>query len=307
MNAKTENCLHATAARCAQALLLAMFAGLWVPAATLRAADSAIVVPGESQSPALAVIFEPFAQLLDHHLVERRLPSGGLVSAFDYSRALADPGTRYLLQRQRERLAAFDPSTLDSRPRALAFWINAYNVFMIDVLLTEPVDGEPAQSVKDYGSLLNPFALFEQQRFDVGGQLHSLQQIELDILLGETFAERGWKDARVHFMVNCASVGCPALRRELYTAANVDAYMAENTRLALDTPLHLRLDGANLRVTSLFDWYSDDFTDESGSIEAWIRAHGSAESRQAAAASQRIRFIDYDWRLNSPANVFGTE
>ena len=138
--------------------------------------------------------------------------------------------------------------------------------------------------------------------FDVGGRSYSLQEIELDVLLGERFSARGWKDARVHFMVNCASVGCPPLRRRIYTAENIDPMLAENTRRALDTPLHLDRAGDVLRLSSLFDWYAADFVGQSGSVEAFIRDHGSSSAKAKLEATDAVEFIDYDWSLNSPEN-----
>jgi len=248
-------------------------------------------------------VFEPYQALLTRHLAERELPGGGLVSAFDYRAALAADVSLDLLAGQRRRLAEFDTALLETRRQALVFWINAYNFFMIDYILRNPDDGEPPDSVRDYGTLLSPYRVFELKLFDVGGRDYSLQEIELDVLLGERFAARGWKDARVHFMVNCASVGCPPLREQVYTAENIDAMLAENTRRALDTPLHLERDGKTLRVTSLFDWYAEDFAARSGSVEGFIRDYGSRRARARLEATETIEFIAYDWSLNTPENL----
>lgn len=263
---------------------------------------SMVLADASTSVPEPAVVFSPYQQLLERHLTERELPAGGLVSAFDYRAALACPDSMALLDEQRDRLARVDPGELDTRASALAFWVNAYNYFMLDFLLRNPENGRPVDSVRDFGNLLNPYRLFERKLFDVGGRDYSLQEIELEVLLGKAFAARGWKDARVHFMVNCASVGCPPLRLRVYTAENIEAMLAENTRLALDTPLHLERDGDTLRVTSLFDWYADDFVEQSGSVRDFIGEHGSDRARDKLQATESIEFIDYDWSLNSPEN-----
>ena len=262
----------------------------------------ALASPLAASGPDLQQVYAPYQQLLERHLTERRLAQGGLISAFDYRAALASPESMDLLEQQRQRLAQFDPARLDTRAPALAFWINAYNYFMLDHLLRNPDDGQPVESVRDYGSLINPYAVFKRKLCDVGGRQYSLQEIELEMLLGQAFAERGWKDARVHFMVNCASVGCPPLRARIYTEKNLEAMLAENTRLALDTPLHLNLDGDTLRVTRLFDWYADDFVEQSGSVRAFIGEYGSQRARKRLRSAEDIEFIDYDWSLNSPEN-----
>ena len=271
--------------------------------ALIAALMTVLAAPAAASDSDLQQVYTPYQKLLERHLVERELPSGGMISAFDYRAALASPESTELLEQQRGRLAQFDPNRLESRALALAFWINAYNYFMLDHLLTNPADqATPVDSVRDYGSLFNPYAVFKRKLFDVADRAYSLQEIELEVLLGESYAERGWKDARVHFMVNCASVGCPPLRARLYTAANVEDMLSENTRLALDTPLHLKPDANALRVTSLFDWYADDFVEQSGSVRGFIREYGSARARQRLRAAEEIEFIDYDWSLNSPEN-----
>jgi len=276
----------------------------WIRKALLCLAIPALLAGLPSPTPAAGAVsaFESYQALLTRHLVERELPGGGLVSAFDYREALAADKTSELLDEQRRRLAGFDIALLETRELSLAFWVNAYNFFMIDYILSNSDGGAPPDSVRDYGTLFNPYRVFERKLFDVGGRKYSLQEIELDVLLGESFAARGWKDARVHFMVNCASVGCPALRQQIYTAGNVEAMLAENTRRALDTPLHLERDGNTLRVTSLFDWYAADFDAQSGSLEAFIRDHGSERAKARLEATDAVEFIDYDWSLNTREN-----
>ncbi|WP_376696766.1 DUF547 domain-containing protein [Wenzhouxiangella sp. EGI_FJ10305] len=251
----------------------------------------------------VAELFEPYGKLLERHVSEHDLDTGGLVSSFDYRAAMAERDSRELIEGQRQRLAEFESDEFDSRDDAVAFWINAYNFFMIAHLVDNPEDGEVVDSVKDYGSLFNPFRVFERERFKVAGHERSLDEMEKEILLGEDFSERGWKDARVHFAVNCASVGCPPLRKIPYTAANVERLLDENTRRALLTPLHLHIEGDTARLTSLFDWYASDFEQAAGSIDSFIKDHLDEERAANFDATEQSRFIDYDWQLNSPSNI----
>lgn len=247
-------------------------------------------------------LYAPFQQLLERHLEEKDLPGGGLVTAFDYRAALVADDTFELLETQNRRLAAFDPDTLATREHAVAFWLNAYNYFMIAYLLENPRRGELVGSVRDYGSLFNPYRVFGRDAFDVGGSQYSLDEIEKEILLGDAYREKGWKEARVHFAVNCASVGCPPLRETIYTPPALDRVLDENTRRALLTERHLKLDGDTLYLTRLFDWYENDYAEEEGSVPNFIRKYASEDLREAIEHSNRIRFIDYDWDLNEPRN-----
>ncbi|ERS86572.1 hypothetical protein Q667_16145 [Marinobacter sp. C1S70] len=249
-------------------------------------------------------LFKGYQSLLASYVIEQRLPGGGLVSAFDYLAALNDNATPQLLARQRTLLQEFDPRTLDGREESVAFWINAYNFFMVFQILTERPGDELVSSVWDYGGRLNPFVdnVFERERFSVGGRDYSLDGIEKGILLGEEYADKGWKDARVHFAVNCASVGCPPLRAQLYTADNLEQLLEENTRLAFNTPRHLRVSGDTLYLTELFKWYEEDFRQAAGSAKAFISKWATVEIAALVKGSAAVDSISYDWALNRPEN-----
>lgn len=249
-------------------------------------------------------LFEPFQTLLERHLTEQQLPGGGLVTGFDYEEALQRTETQALLGKQAEALAAFDPAGLEGRARSVAFWINAYNFFMIEQILTERPDGELVSSVWDYGGRVNPFRdnIFQRSLFTIGGQDYSLDRMEKDILLGQEYQQKGWKDARVHFAVNCASVGCPPLRQAIYTEDNLETLLTENTRLALNTPRHLAIDGATLKLSAIFDWYRADFEEEAGSVRNFIRQWSDTGIGTRVNQTDAIDYLNYDWSLNRPEN-----
>lgn len=280
-------------------LALVMLAGAaFAPQGAVAAEDDGDAAPDAW----MKTLWAPFQSLLDAHLEEKTTERGGLVSAFDYRAALDDERTADWLETQSRRLAEFDRDRLDQRGIAVAFWLNAYNYFMIEYILQNPHRGELIESVRDYGHLFNPYRVFGREVFDVGGRKYSLSEIENDVLLGDAFRDKGWKEARVHFAVNCASVGCPPLRTQVYLPGNVDELMTENTRRALNTDRHLHRDGDTLRVSSLFDWYASDYVEEAGSVEAFILAYADEEVREKVENTRRMRFIDYDWTLNSPGN-----
>ena len=256
------------------------------------------------QAAVSETVYAPFQTLLNQHVIERTLPGNGLVSAFDYSGALADESTDDLLREQRQTLSGFDTTRLNGREESVAFWINAYNFFMIDKLLSDRPDGQLVTSVWDYGGRINPFvnSVFEREIFTVGGRDLSLDDIEKGILLGDDYKAKGWKDARVHFAVNCASTGCPPLRKQLYTAANLDTLLAENTRRALNTPRHLSVKSGALFVTELFKWYEDDFVEAEGSIRAFIHRWAEPDLAREISNAQGLKFSDYEWQLNRPEN-----
>ncbi len=271
---------------------------------TLFAVFTVMPAWSEPDSPdeLIQITFAPFSDLLDKYLIEKASEEGGLVTAFDYRKALANPETKRLISEQNQRLKDFDIGDLNSRELSLAFWTNAYNYFMIAHILENSFKGELVGSVRDYGSLFNPYRVFKQKNFDVGSRKYSLDEIEKEILLGDTYRQKGWKEARIHFTVNCASVGCPPLRKQIYLPGIFDRMMTENTRKSLNTARHLRLEGDTLYVTRLFDWYESDFVDEEGSIKAFIKKYADPEVQAQVGVADSLQFIEYDWNLNKPEN-----
>lgn len=263
------------------------------------------LLPGLVWADINSSLYKPYQQLLSDYLDEKTLPGNGLVSAFDYQAALADADLTQTLEQQRKALAEFDTRTLEAQKESVAFWINAYNFFMLEQILTERPDGQLVSSVWDFGGRLNPFvdSVFERESFVIGGERFSLSQIEKGVLLGEDYQSRGWKDARIHFAVNCASVGCPPLRKQIYTTANLEDLLEENTRRAFNTQRHLRVTGNTLYGTELFKWYEQDFAQAEGSVRAFIQRWASDSIAEQVAGTEELDYIDYDWSLNLPSNV----
>lgn len=259
---------------------------------------------GAVKADASSELYGPYREILEQFVTEKDLAGGGLVSAFDYAAAMDQEQTLPKLKNQRDALTEFELSGLEGKAESVAFWINAYNFFMLNQILTERPDGELVESVWDYGGRLNPFVdnVFERQKFVIDGEKYSLDQIEKEILLGKDYADRGWKDARVHFAVNCAAVGCPPLRDSLYTADNLESLLAENTRRAFLTHYHLKVEGKTLYVTELFKWYEGDFKEAAGSRQAFIQNWVDAALAERVGETSSMTFIDYDWSLNRPSN-----
>ena len=154
---------------------------------------------------------------------DRSLPldwAGGNASQFQYKGLLLD---RPALKAYLDGLSAVPRPEFEawSRPRRLAFLINAYNAYTVELILTRYPD---LKSIKDLGSLVqNPW---KKKFFQLLGQPTSLDGIEQDML-----RQRGvYDDPRIHFAVNCASIGCPMLREEAYVPERLDAQLAEQEK-----------------------------------------------------------------------------
>lgn len=191
-----------------------------------------------------------------------------------------------------------------SKPQQLAFLINAYNAYTIEKILTRYPD---IASIRDFGLIFgNPW---KDRFFKLLGRPTHLDNIEHDTIR----AEGRFEDPRVHFALNCASVGCPMLREEPYVAARLESQLADQTRRFLGDRSRNRIDAASgsLQVSRIFDWYGGDFTrgwKGYRSLGQFFADYADSLSDDADGRRQlreqrlRIEFLDYDWRLNSAEN-----
>ncbi len=185
-----------------------------------------------------------------------------------------------------------------SWPQRQAFLINAYNAATVQLVLTRY---PKLKSIKDIGGLFgNPW---KQAFVPLLGQTRSLDDIEHGLLRGAP----EYRDPRIHFAVNCASIGCPALRPEAFVAARLDAQLEDQTvRFLRDRSRNrLRNDrrGLVLELSSIFDWYGDDFAGQGGPkgfVARRADAIGADTATATALRSGRVKlgFRDYDWALN---------
>lgn len=183
-----------------------------------------------------------------------------------------------------------------SSDQQFAFWINAYNVYAIQLIL----DNYPVKSIKDMGGL---FSSVFSKRFVPLQHLSSkhskklsLGEIEHDILFG---LKRG---PMFHFGIVCASASCPVLRAEAFSATNAKAQLAEQARIFLADPTKNRQapTGTKLHVSKIFDWAEDEFSSYKGGIAALLKDHGPPAVREhlQSGARMKLKFLSYDWSLN---------
>jgi hypothetical protein len=204
----------------------------------------------------------------------------------DYAGLRREPEWKALIG----ELSEVDPSTLQTRASRLAFWINAYNIFAIDLIVTNP----PVESIKDLGSFFSP--VWRKEAGRLAGRAYSLDEIEHGIL-------RKLGEPRIHGAIVCASVSCPNLRREPYLADRIDAQLADNMRAWLARPEKgLAIDAAagRVRLSPIFDWFEEDF-DQAGGVMAVVTRHAPESDRSWLAANgstARIAYFSYDWDLN---------
>ena len=187
-----------------------------------------------------------------------------------------------------------------SKPQQMAFLINAYNAFTLELILTR---WPKLESIKDLGSLLQ--SPWKPKWVPLLGTQVSLDNIEHDML-----RTRGrFDDPRVHFAVNCASIGCPALREEAFVADRLETQLAEQTARFMADRSRNRYDpiSGKLQVSKIFDWFGEDFRlGHQGATSlpvflgryADVLADAPADRERVRRGQVSVAFLDYDWKLN---------
>lgn len=181
-----------------------------------------------------------------------------------------------------------------------AFLINAYNAHTVELILTRYPD---LKSIRDLGSLFK--SPWKQEFFTLFSKPQTLDGVEHGLLRGA----KDFDDPRIHFAVNCASIGCPALRSEAYRPAELDRQLEEQTERFLRDRSRNRFDAkaGKLYLSSIFDWYADDFdlpfrgaTSRAAFLALYRDALGidAATAANLAAGKIEVDFLDYDWSLN---------
>ena len=224
----------------------------------------------------------PWQAFLDRYLVTtedgRTLVRYGAVSAED----------RGALHRYLQSLAAIDPGTFD-RDEQYAYWINLYNALTVEVVLRNP----EKDTIKRMGKGLFSTGPWDDVLITIGGRPLTLDDIEHRIL------RPTWKDRRVHFAVNCASVSCPNLAQEAYTSANLDRLLDAGERAYLSHPraLEFQADGT-LQLSSILDWYRKDFAADEPDLLRYLARFRPDLADRLLGFDGRIRYV-YDWSLNA--------
>jgi hypothetical protein len=158
------------------------------------------------------------------------------------------------------------------------------------------LDHYPVRSIRDIDISPGLFANgpWREPLVSVDGKALSLDDIEHHIL------RPIWREPRIHYIVNCASAGCPDLPPEALTAENADAVMDRAARAYINHPRGARMAGGKLFVSKLYRWFAADFGDEAG-LADHLRRYAEPGSGAALAGTREIGYGRYDWSLNDCA------
>lgn len=240
--------------------------------------------------------YREWNSLLAKHV---KVAPDGYSSGVDYRGMAADQA---LLKTWLKTVSTVPEAEYKQWPKAkrLAFLINGYNAWTVDLVLSKYPD---LKSIKDLGSVFQ--SPWKKKFIPLFGQEMALDDIEHGLIR----APGAFDDPRIHAAVVCASIGCPMLRAEAFTAEKLDAQLEDGMRRFLADTSRNRFDAASgkLQVSKIFDWYGKDFEKGHQGFSSLKVTFGryAGQLAKTTEAQERIRqgdykleFLDYDWRLN---------
>lgn len=181
-------------------------------------------------------------------------------------------------------LSSHYPNTQNwSRNEILAYWINAYNAFTVQMVIRH----YPVASIKDIQpgiGFIN--SVWDIKFIEIESEVLDLNNIEHNIL-------RKMEEPRIHFAVNCASYSCPKLLNTAYTAENLNAQLDAAARDFINDPARNVITTEKAELSSIFNWFTGDFTTK-GSLKDFINQY----SRTPIGETTPVTFLDYNWALN---------
>ena len=253
----------------------------------------AIVLMGAS-GMAKAVDHQIWDRLLDRHVTWAR---DGHASVVNYEGFRKDRGK---LDDYLNQLSSVDDSDYEawSDHRQLAFLINAYNAFTVELILRHYPD---IDSIRDIGGFFS--GPWDKDFFRLLGERRTLDELEHDMI-------RVWfEEPRIHFAVNCASVGCPALRPEAFTGDGLERQLEESTKRFLGDRQrnHVEADEGAVHLSPIFKWYDEDFQD--GNVRGYLAARATVladtekQKQLLREGDFNISYTEYDWELNVRDNL----
>ncbi|MFP3982997.1 MAG: DUF547 domain-containing protein [Desulfurivibrionaceae bacterium] len=242
----------------------------------------------QDHQPESAMVLDhtPWDYLLEEYLVTDH-PSG--INRFRYG--AVSPEDRKKLSEYLGYLQEIRVSSLN-RQKQLAYWINLYNALTVKVIL----DHYPVESIRDINISPGFFSSgpWDAKLLNIDGEKLSLNDIEHRIL------RPIFKDNRIHYAVNCASLGCPELQPVAFTAANTEELLEKGARTYINSPRGARMEKRRLHVSSIYKWFQVDFGGSEAGVIKHLRLYAEGDLAEDLQSYDRGLRYEYDWSLNEP-------
>jgi len=236
--------------------------------------------------------------VVDHSEWQRLLNAYLLTNTADgifrFNYASVTASDRQSLVRYIDELTARDPRGL-THPEQRAYWINLYNALTVEVVLRR----YPVTSIRKIPGGLFDAGPWDEPYIDVAGEPLTLNDIEHRILRPQ------WRDPRIHYALNCASLGCPNLAAQAFTAANTELLLELSAAAFINHPRGVSVVEKRVTASAIYDWFDTDFgTDKGELLQHWLRYASPELAAALGTNADQLRFkYGYDWALNSGASA----
>ena len=221
-------------------------------------------------------------------VLKNRISRGqGGLNLFDYAGAKSG-GDLKTISAYTDYLAGQNPDAMSQNDQ-LAYWGNMYNALTLKVVL----ENYPVSSIRKIKSGTFKPGPWDRDAVTVNGKTLTLNDIEHNIM-----RKRYPNPAMVHYMVNCASIGCPNLLDEVWVGATLDEDRAQAARDFINSPRGVAIDGNDLEVSSIYNWFKEDFGGSKSETLKHLREFAGPELRAALDAGATIDGYEYNWDLN---------
>ena len=257
---------------------------------------AATLLPAQTLAAAFDHQHNGFTAVLKQQV---RWNAEGTATAVNYAALKAQPAALNAYTASLSKITAAELKSF-SKAQRRAFLINAYNAFTVQLILSKYPD---LKSIKDLGGVFS--SPWKKSFVPLLGRTISLDEIEHTLIRGAA----DFDDPRIHFAVNCASIGCPALRDEAYTADKLDAQLFDQTQRFLKDRSRNYFNAKNntLNLSMIFKWYGSDF--ERGFLNAksvveFVANYGTslaltkAQEQAIKSGTVDLEYTEYDWLLN---------
>lgn len=178
------------------------------------------------------------------------------------------------------------PKSTWSKNEKLAYWINAYNAFTVQLI----VKHYPLKSIKDIGGdIYKVNTPWDIKFVKIGNETINLSDLEHMKIRAQ------FHEPRIHFAVNCASVSCPRLRDEAFTADRLEEQLDDQTRYFFNRSGKNDLSNPNApKLSKILSWYSGDFEMNGQTVIGFINKYSNKKVNSGA----KLDFLEYNWNLN---------
>ncbi|GAB4248065.1 MAG: DUF547 domain-containing protein [Ekhidna sp.] len=214
-------------------------------------------------------------------LLQKYVDNEGMV---DYKGLKAD---RSKLKSYLSILEKNPPASAWTENEKLAYWINAYNAYTLDLIL----EHYPVESIKDIGSTIKiPFVstAWDIKFINIGGKEYDLNNIEHGII------RKQFDEPRIHFALVCAAVSCPKLQNRAYVPEKLEDQLSKAAKEFLANPKkNLIVNSKEAKLSKIFNWYGGDFNND-GTLVQYLNQYAPVKLDEKA----KIDWMDYDWSLN---------